>query len=217
MELSYTKQDVSCLLLWLVLSLFSASAHAVFINEFHYDNTSSDMGEAVELAGAAGVDLSGWSLVFYSGSTNKTYKTETLIGTFLDMQAGFGVLDFAMSPIQNGVADGMALVDDTNSVIQFLSYEGNITADDGPAAGMTSIDVGVAESSATEVDWSLQLVGTGSLYDDFTWAEASLNSFGTINSGQMFTLPVVEENTVTVPEPDSIYLFGLGLFVLGFT
>ena len=39
------------------------SAHAVFINEIHYDNTGGDIGEGVELSGEAGVDLSGWSLV----------------------------------------------------------------------------------------------------------------------------------------------------------
>ncbi len=38
---------------------------SVFINELHYDNTGTDVDEGVEIAGQAGIDLSGWSLVFY--------------------------------------------------------------------------------------------------------------------------------------------------------
>ena len=34
----------------------------LWINEVHYDNASSDVGEGVEIAGEAGVDLSGYSL-----------------------------------------------------------------------------------------------------------------------------------------------------------
>jgi hypothetical protein len=57
------------------------------------------------------------------------------------------------------------LIDAGGSVIQFLSYEGSITTTDGNALGMTSVDVGLAESSSTPVGYSLQLAGTdGSLY-----------------------------------------------------
>ena len=31
-----------------------------FINEIHYDNTGKDTGEAIEIAGPAGTNLSGW-------------------------------------------------------------------------------------------------------------------------------------------------------------
>ena len=41
---------------------------AVFINEIHYDNGGTDTGEAIEIAGPAGTDLTGWSLVLYNGS-----------------------------------------------------------------------------------------------------------------------------------------------------
>ena len=34
---------------------------SVFINEFHYDNTSTDEREFIEIAGPAGTDLSGYS------------------------------------------------------------------------------------------------------------------------------------------------------------
>ena len=47
----------------------------VFINEIHYDNTSTDIGEAIEIAGPTGTDLSGWSLVLYNGSNGEPYTT----------------------------------------------------------------------------------------------------------------------------------------------
>ncbi len=43
---------------------------SVFINEIHYDNTGTDTGEFVEIAGPAGTDLSGWRLVFYNGASS---------------------------------------------------------------------------------------------------------------------------------------------------
>ncbi|NNF09802.1 MAG: hypothetical protein HKN74_05915, partial [Acidimicrobiia bacterium] len=84
---------------------------AVFINEIHYDNTGADSGEAVEIAGPAGTDLSGWSVVLYNGSTGATYATISLSGIIPNQQSGFGTLDFAQSGIQNGSPDGLALVD----------------------------------------------------------------------------------------------------------
>ena len=46
-----------------------AYAAEVFVNELHYDNAGTDTGEFVELAGPAGTDLTGWSLVLYNGSS----------------------------------------------------------------------------------------------------------------------------------------------------
>jgi hypothetical protein len=75
----------------------------------------------------------------------------------------------------------IALVDSANSVVQFLSYEGTFAALDGVAVGLTSIDIGVAESGATSVGGSLQLVGVGSVYNDFTWEAFDDSTFGRIN------------------------------------
>ena len=51
-----------------------------FINEIHYDNVGVDTGEAVEIAAAAGTDLTGWTLVFYNGFDGMVYRTEPLSG-----------------------------------------------------------------------------------------------------------------------------------------
>ena len=44
-----------------------------FINEIHYDNAGGDTGEFVEIAGAAGTDLTGWKIVLYNGANGATF------------------------------------------------------------------------------------------------------------------------------------------------
>ncbi|MGH7673341.1 MAG: hypothetical protein ACREMC_10630, partial [Gemmatimonadales bacterium] len=39
----------------------------VRISEIHYDNTGADAGEAIEISGPAGADLTGWRIVLYNG------------------------------------------------------------------------------------------------------------------------------------------------------
>ncbi|ELR73904.1 Chitinase [Fulvivirga imtechensis AK7] len=172
-------------------------AQQVFINELHYDNDGADTQEGVEIAGPAGTDLSGWSLVFYNGNGGSSYATLNLNGVLPDQQGGFGTLFFAQAGIQNGSPDGLALVDAGNTVVQFLSYEGSFTAVGGPADMLISTDIGVSEPSTSPVGNSLQLAGSGSEYTDFAWQAGALNSYGAINSGQTFTStatnPVINE------------------------
>lgn len=171
------------------LGLLSPQATAqVFINEIHYDNTGTDTGEAVEIAGAAGTDLTGWSLVLYNGSNGTAYNTTGLSGVLPNQQGGFGttVVNYPTNGLQNGSPDGIALVDAGGVVVQFLSYEGTFTAIGGPADGATSDDIGVSEPGDTAVGDSLQLTGSGSFASNFTWAAAQPNTFGAVNTGQTF-------------------------------
>lgn len=188
----------------------------VFINEIHYDNKNGDVGEAVELAGVAGQDLDGWSLVFYNGGNSQDYATWDLSGTFSDESNGFGFQSFALSSIQNGGSDGMALFNDLGEVQQFISYEGVLTVDAGAAGSLTSTDIGIAESGSTQVGHSLQLVGSGSDYEDFNW-QAGVATFGELNSGQSMQALIAPSNpqSVNVPEPESLWLFALGSLLLG--
>jgi predicted extracellular nuclease len=167
---------------------------AVFINEIHYDNSDADAGEAIEVAGPAGTDLTGWSLVLYNGNGNVVYDTDYFSQIIPNQQSGYGtvMLSYPVNGIQNGSPDGIALVDSSNNVVQFLSYEGTILAADGPAVGMTSVDIGVIEDSTTPVGYSLQLSGTGSGYDDFTWSAPTANTFGAVNNEQTFVGPATE-------------------------
>ncbi|MBK5266764.1 MAG: ExeM/NucH family extracellular endonuclease [Acidimicrobiia bacterium] len=181
------------LLLAMVAALLPTAAGAalalgpsVFINEIHYDNTGADVGEAVEIAGPVGTDLTGWTLQPYNGSNGAAYSATALAGTIPDQQGGYGTLSFSISGLQNGSPDGIALVDAGSSVVEFLSYEGSFAATDGPANGMTSTDIGVTENGSGPLGDSLQLVGTGSMGGDFTWAASQPNTFGAVNTGQTF-------------------------------
>jgi VCBS repeat-containing protein len=165
----------------------------VFINEIHYDNAGTDVGEAIEIAGTAGTDLSGYKLVLYNGSNTPesapVYTTTNLTGVIDDEGNGFGAVSFnyPVNGLQNGAADGVALIAPDGTVIQLLSWEGTFTAAAGtPAAGVTSTDIGVSEEPAPGVGLSLQLQGNGSSAADFSWAPASDDSFGSLNGGQTF-------------------------------
>ncbi|MCX7004700.1 MAG: hypothetical protein NTV22_15710 [bacterium] len=168
----------------------------LWINEIHYDNDSTDTNEGAEVAGPAGLDLTNYSIVAYNGNDGKRYKTTPLAGMLVNTQAGFGVKWFPIAGLQNG-PDGLALVRPDTSVVQFLSYEGSFLAVDGPAAGMQSQDIGVAEPSTLAVSYSLQLVGAGAFYTDFAWAVTNATP-NAINLGQTF-MPADDPNIVITP------------------
>ncbi len=164
-----------------------------WINEFHYDNESTDENEFVEVV----VDdryideVNYLSLYFYNGNNGLQYKTtpsDEWIPGFYDPE-GFQYFTAMVKGIQNGAADGIALTY-RNRLIQFISYEGVMTAVDGPAAGMTSTDTGVMEETDSPLNSSLQLMGTGGNYSDFTWHYSpGVNTMNMPNLDQV--LPVV--------------------------
>jgi predicted extracellular nuclease len=164
------------------------AATSVFINEIHYDNVDADAQELVEVAGPAGTVLDGWSLVLYNGNGGASYGTVPLLGLLDDQQGGFGTASFDVAGLQNGAPDGVALVDGADAVIQFLSYEGTLTAVGGPADGMTSTDIGVDEDPAPALGESLQLTGNGTAYEEFTWTGPIPFTPGAPNTGQTFGL-----------------------------
>ncbi|MDH3499072.1 MAG: ExeM/NucH family extracellular endonuclease [Acidimicrobiia bacterium] len=163
-------------------------ASTVFINEIHYDNTGADVGEFVEVAGPAGTDLGGWSLVFYNGNGGAPYATVDMSGVLTDQSGGYGTAAFDRAGIQNGSPDGVALVNGS-TLVQFLSYEGTFAAVDGPASGQISTDIRVSEPSTTLIGESLQLTGTGLLAGEFFWTGPTLESPGSPNPGQSFGTP----------------------------
>ena len=140
--------------------------------EIHYDNSGDDTNEALEIEGPAGVNVSGWSIALYNGSASSStgapagslYGTTALNGVFTSSCNGRGVLvvNYPKDGLQNAggisgpASDGFALVNAQGAVVEFLSYEGVVTAVDGPAAGMTSQDIGVEEASSASAAQSLQ-------------------------------------------------------------
>jgi hypothetical protein len=90
----------------------------VFINEIHYDNTGTDVGEGVEIAGTAGFDRMG--IIPYNGNGGVSYTpTGTLSGIIPNQSNGFGTVFVSINGLQNGAPDGIALVDNTGKTIQF--------------------------------------------------------------------------------------------------
>ena len=196
----------ACFIITCLAFTQQAYGQSVFINEIHYDNAGSDVNEAIEIAGPAGTDLTGWNLVLYNGSNSAPYDTRTLSGVIPNQGGSYGfvVVNYPANGIQNGSPDGVALVNAAGAVVQFLSYEGSFTAVGGAADGLTSTDIGVAEASSSSVGYSLQLTGTGAAYEDFTWSGPSLSSFNAINTRQSFgggtTNPDPEPQAVTIAQ-----------------
>ncbi|RKE90895.1 GEVED domain-containing protein [Ichthyenterobacterium magnum] len=177
----------------------STPATQVWINELHYDDDGGDTGEFVEIAGTAGLDLTGYSVEFYNGNGGALYTpTLALTGIIDDEASGFGALSFLRAGIQNGAPDGMALIAPDNSVIEFISYEGSFMATSGNANGMSSTDIGVTEPGSTPEGESLQKTGTGSAGADFAWSGPSAESPGSLNSGQTLEAPSDGGNSVSV-------------------
>ena len=84
-----------------------------------------------------------------------------------------------LSNLQDGDPDGLALVRNdgmTDTVCEFLSYDGAFTAGNGPANGMMSTDIGVGEPNTAPVGSSLQRQPDGS----WIYTEGS-NTSGTEN------------------------------------
>ncbi len=156
----------------------------VRFSEIHYDNGGTDAGEAIEVAGPAGTDLTGWSIVLYNGNGGRPYNTAVVLSGTIPATCGArGVMvtTYPVNGIQNGGSvatpepDGFALLNAAGEVVEFLSYEGVITATEGPATGMTSTDLGVTEPGSDDPGLSLQRIADG------TWTGPIANTMGACN------------------------------------
>lgn len=183
-----------------------------WINEIHYDNFGTDVDEFIEVAvyKAGDYNLADFSVILYNGNGGTSYDTKTLdLFSTGDIDADFSFFYYVypVNGIQNGDPDGMALVWNGN-VIQFLSYEGTFTATDGPALGMTTTDIGVAQGTEA-AGMSLQLIGQGSRYHHFTWIDPPASP-GNLNASQVLTAPI--------PVPFNWkYIAGMFILIAGVT
>jgi len=168
---------------------FTATAQNAWINEIHYNDFGTDTNEFIEVViqYPGMFNLSSFSVVLYNGNNGSSYDTRTLdLFTPGETFEGYVVYYFMypVNGIQNGDPDGLALVyNDAVIPGQFLSYEGSFVASDGPAAGMTSVDIGVMETGELE-GLSLQLSGQGSEYLNFTWQAPADETHGELNNAQ---------------------------------
>jgi Bacterial Ig-like domain len=165
------------------------SSSTVFINEFHYDNAGTDAGEFIEIAGPAGTNLAGWRIELYNGANGLRYDNDALVGSIPAQAGGYGTvsISYPVNGIQNGNPDGIALINPSNTVVQFLCYGGTFNAADQTAAGLGCTNIGVTEATTTPIGNSLQLQGTGTTYGDFTWTATPIaNTQNSPNTGQNF-------------------------------
>ena len=206
----------------LILFLFVGSAYAqpnAWINELHYDNAGGDVGEFVEVVVAPGfTDFANLELVRYNGNGGSTYGSTTLDGPASNVN-GFTIIEVSFPPngLQNGSPDGVALCYNgslvtSGSTVQFLSYEGTFTASGGCADGVQSTDIGIEESSSTQVGASIGLEGTGDNYDAFTWTQFGTNSGGAVNAGQTL-LSAPSTTVVGFLEDQSIVMEGGSILI----
>ena len=204
-----------------IISLFSfvfkVSGQNAWINEFHYDDAGDDENEFIEVVieNPGNYNLADFTVTLYNGNGGVSYESTTLDHFTVGNTEGnytFYYYNYTENgtSIQNGAPDGFAL-DYQGTVIsgQFLSYEGSLTATDGPANGLTSTDVGVSENSVPEGQ-SLQLNGNGSSYADFTWQNPAANTMGALNNGQTFstvtnTVVSFASTSASVGEGDGSY------------
>ncbi len=178
------------LLLALVVTTYGQSS-APFFNEVNYKSTNPAQRGA-EVAGEAGTDMTGWSIVTYNANGTKAGERPITGGTIPDIQNGHGSIwyDVEQSSMPSQPGGGLALVDAQGTVVRFISYGSLllsgivVRATEGPAAGMTSQYIGTQLLSGS----SLQLTGIALDYLGFLWSLPLGSTPGSINTGQLFGL-----------------------------
>ncbi|NIZ90614.1 ExeM/NucH family extracellular endonuclease [Kineococcus rubinsiae] len=157
----------------------AAAPATPFIAELHYDNAGTDTGEFVEVQLPAGTSSAGLSVVAYNGSNGTSYGTRALPAVNAPADASaVAVVDFP--GLQNGDPDAVALVRD-GQVLELLSYGGTFTAVGGAAAGRTSTDIGVKESTTTPAGQSLSRTYDVTA-DALVWSGPAAATRGQVNA-----------------------------------
>ena len=188
-----------------------AKADHIWINEFHYDNSGADTGEFIEVAVRSGpaFNAADFSIALYNGSNNAPYGTDMALTAFTASAPfpisgstetiTFYTFTYPANGIQNGSPDGIALVNTaTTTVVEFLSYEGTMTAVGGAADGSTSTDIGVSENGAMD-GTSIGYTGAGQAAEGFVFNLIQGATIGAPNNGQTFsaTAPAPVRRTLT--------------------
>lgn len=160
----------------------------VWINEFHYENEGIDQNEFVEIGvNAEFADLTDVTLTLYNGNGGTVYDSfsgNDFTKGSTEQGISFYYVDLPANGIQNGDPDGFSL-EIAGELVQFLSYGGIFTATEGPAQNLNSTDVGVQQSnSSTPIGSSLSLMGSGRVYNDFSWEALTTQTKGGVNTNQ---------------------------------
>ena len=132
-------------------SITFSDSDSIFVNELHYDNVGLDSLEGIEIASVVGVDLSCYNVYLINGYNGNYYATIVLDSVQYSESCGIEFRQYLKSSIQNGSStegDGLLLYNlCDSSVVQFISYEGVVVANNGPFVGAVSQDIGVFQNS----------------------------------------------------------------------
>ncbi len=154
----------------------------IWVNELHYDNAGVDQNELIEIVIPTTLNSpTNLTVTLYDGTSGTPYATYNLSSFTPGIQQnGLQIYYQYVSGIEDG-PDGIAI--DYNGIVQqFISYEGAFTATSGVASGMTSQDIGIAESGNDIAGLSLQMMGEGTAWPDFTWGGPYAQTPGQVNS-----------------------------------
>lgn len=179
----------------LVLGAQSAS---FFINEISY-TASNPSAKGFEIAGLAGSQLNGWSVVEYDADGWQKAIDNLPNQIIPNQQNGYGTIWYDID--QAGDEGGLALMDASGTVQQFLAYGALTGADllegalDGPAANVIPEYIGLVSNPGA----ALQLIGAGNLYPTFFWASTQVPSLGQVNDNQLF----IPNSVGLVSNPDN--------------
>lgn len=130
----------------------------------------------IEIAGPSGLALDGYRLVAYraDGRTAPLLNGD-LTGRIPDGPDGFGTLRidlrFGSVPAEDPpvFATGIALIDPTATLVQFLSHAGDILATNGPLVGQRSTTLGTIFPWDAAAGRTYQLAGYGTRAESFRW------------------------------------------------
>lgn len=124
------------------------STMAAYFSEVGYQDNPQNF---FEVAVPAGTDVSGYSIAIYNGSgvLKGTMAFPAPDATLLGHDV-YSFDEFTPGGVQYGASEAIALIDDTGTVVQFVSFEGKtVTPSTGPAAGETSTSLGFLNSGQT--------------------------------------------------------------------
>lgn len=195
----------------LCLSTFSLTlpsvAAAAVISEILYDAAGTDAGNVfVELYGAPGTDLGGWSLRGVNGADGNIYRTVMLSGVI--PEDGIFVIADALTGGTTGVADADLIigVDFQNGPDSVQLFNGGLLVDAIGYGDFTDLFFAGEGMPAPAVTSGSSLARANPLID----THDNLADFIVLTTPTPGTVPVT-----SVPLPASLYLLGSGLALLG--
>jgi hypothetical protein len=152
-----------------------------YFSEIKYDGPGSK--DFIEVAVTEGTDVTGWSVVMYAA--DGTQNTSWSLGAVQSTTAGRDVYVTGGNEDIGGTR-GYALVDDTGAVRQFISFTNNITAVEGPAAGMNAVQHGSVATGSQ----SAESTDGGNTYQ--TQASSSEGTITCFTPGTLILTPAGE-------------------------